>query len=146
MRPPPTVLHTEERGQTTVLILGVFTVVLMLTAVILGVTVVNAEARKLLATADGAAAAAASAAQTSGQAAPQVSEEQVRHAAEAHLEAAGVDLQHPGVQVTDAWTSDGGETVHVRLGASVELPVLRWVLPAEVPITVDSHARITLDR
>lgn len=139
----------DESGQTTVLILGVVTVVLMLSAVILGATTVNLAARQLLAEADGAASAAAHAAQ-SGVAGPSglptASPEQVAAAAEAHLSETEAHQRHNNLTVTRAWVSATGETVHVELAATAELPVLGWVLPADVEVGADSHARLTLNR
>lgn len=139
----------DESGQTTVLILGMVTIVLMLSAVILGVTTVNMAARQLLAEADGAASAAAHAAQSGGAGSsglPGASSGQVAAAAEDHLRDTQAHQRHRNLAVTSAWVSPTGETVHVELSASAELPVLGWVLPASVEVSADSHARLTLNR
>lgn len=141
--------RTDDSGQTTVLILGVVTVVLMLCAVILGATSVNLAARQLLAEADGAASAAAHAAQTSGSGAsglPAAGPSQVAEAAEAHLQDSDAYDRHQNLAVTGSWVSSTGETVHVELSAVAELPALGWVLPEGVEVTAESHARITLNR
>ncbi|WP_300343966.1 hypothetical protein [Nesterenkonia sp.] len=138
-------VHSDESGQTTVLILGVVAVVLMLTAAIISATSVNLAARQLLAEADAAASAAVYAAQTGGTV-PRASSAEVLEAAEEHLLRSGAHQRHTELQVSRAWTSDSGQTVHVELTATAELPVLRWVLPAQVEVTADSHARVTVHR
>ncbi|GAB3188272.1 pilus assembly protein TadG-related protein [Nesterenkonia suensis] len=138
-------VHREESGQSTVLILGMILVVLMLVSVVVGATSVNLEARKLLSAADGAASAAAQSATTAGTS-PALTSTQVRAQAQDYLEASGAPGRLMHLEVTDAWVADGGETAHVRLGASAELPILSWFLPAEVPVTAESHARVSLNR
>lgn len=134
-----------EAGQTTVLLLGVITIVLILTAVIIGATTVTLNARHLLSEADGAASAAANAPHFDGRE-PVVTDEAAIEAATAYLNTSGAHQRHSHLSLERAWTSDEGQTVHVELSASAELPVIRWVLPADVTVTADSHARITLNR
>lgn len=135
----------QESGQTTVLVLGMVAILLMLAAVIISATSVNVQARQLLSEADAAASAAAVSAQPVP-GAPQLSQSQIRAAAEQYLEDAQADQRHLNVEVAEVWASEGGETLSVRLRAHAELPALRWVLPAQVEITAESHARITLTR
>ena len=135
----------EESGQTTVLILGLVTILLMLAAVIIGATSVNVQARQLLSEADAAASAAAASAQPAP-GTPQLTQNQIRTAAEEYLADSGAHQRHAQVEVIDAWVSSGGETISVQLSAQAELPGLRWALPASVEITAESHARITISR
>lgn len=135
----------EESGQTTVLILGMVAILLMLAAVIIGATSVNVQARQLLSEADAAASAAAVSAQPVP-GAPQLSQTQIRAAAEQYLEDAQAEQRHLNVEVAEVWASPGGETISVQLRAQAELPGLRWVLPARVEISAESRARITLTR
>ncbi|OSM44413.1 hypothetical protein [Nesterenkonia sp. PF2B19] len=137
--------HREDAGQSTVLILGMVLVVLMLVSVVAGATAVNLEARRLLSVADGAASAATQGAAAGGTA-PSLTVSQVRARAQGYLDDSGAHGRLGGVEVVDAWVADGGETAHVRLGASAELPLLSWFLPAEVPISAESHARVSLNR
>ncbi|NDK33019.1 hypothetical protein [Nesterenkonia haasae] len=135
----------DDSGQTTVLILGMASILLMFAAAILGATVVNADTRQLLSEADGAASAAAYSAQPAP-GTPHISEHEIRSAAEQHLADAGAHERHTGLTVIDAGTSPGGETIYLQLRAESELPGLRWVLPASVEITAESHARIAINR
>ncbi|WP_022872365.1 pilus assembly protein TadG-related protein [Nesterenkonia alba] len=138
---------SDETGKITILTVGMVTMLLMLSAVVIGAATVTVETRQVLSAADGAASAAAEAAHTTrGPHPPVFSSQQARAAAEDYLQASGATTRHSNLQVRRTWTSDGGETIHVELGAVVELPVLRWVLPAEVPVSAESHARLTVER
>lgn len=140
-------LHAEEAGQSAVLILGLLLVVLLLVAVMAGATAVNLEARKLLSAADGAASAAAQAAEQGvSSPTPKVSGAQVRAQAENYLAASGAHGQFGSLAVSQAWVSDAGETAHVELAAVVDLPMVSTILPAQVSISVESHARVSLNR
>ncbi|NLS11214.1 hypothetical protein HGQ17_14650 [Nesterenkonia sp. MY13] len=138
-------LHREESGQTTVLILGLTAIILMLTAAIVSATSVNLQTRQLLADADGAASAAAASAQLAGPS-PELSDQQVRAAAEEHLQEVAADQRHHNLRITTATGTADGQTVEVELAAEAELPVLRWVLPATVEVTAGSHARVGVER
>lgn len=135
----------DESGQISVLVLGMVLIVLMLTAVIFGATQVNLEARKLFSTADGAATAAAASVEP-GHSIQVPAEAQLRAAVEDHLSVTGAHQNHYRLEIVRTWASDDGETVHVELAAAAELPVLRWIMPAEVPVVADSHARVTINR
>ena len=134
-----------ESGQISVLVLGMVLIVLMLTAVIFGATRVNLEARKLFSTADGAATAAAASIEP-GYSIQAPAASQLQAAVEEHLLVTDAHQNHYRLHVVRTWASDDGETVHVELAAAAELPVLRWIMPAEVPVVADSHARVTINR
>ena len=140
-------VHTEEAGQSSVLILGMLLVVLLLVAVMTGATAVNLEARKLLSAADGAASAAAQAAEHgSSTPTPRVSADQVRAQAQNYLTVSGAHGRFDDLAVSRTWVTDSGETAHVELAAVVDLPMVSAILPAQVPIRVESHARVSLNR
>ncbi|GAA1150182.1 hypothetical protein GCM10009672_23300 [Nesterenkonia lutea] len=129
------------------LILGLLLVVLLLVGVMAGATAVNLEARKLLSAADGAATAAAQAAEQGGPTpTPRVSSGQVRAQAEDYLATSGAHGRFGSLGVSRAWVSDAGETAHVELAAVVDLPMVSAILPAQVSISVESHARVSLNR
>lgn len=138
-------LQREERGQSSVLILGMLVVLLLTAAVVAGATAVNLEARKLLSAADGASSAAAQSASATG-ASPSLSENQVRAAAQDYLSDSGALQRFTAVEITHASTADGGATAQVELAAAVELPIISWVVPAQVTVTAESHARVSLNR
>ncbi|MDO5492305.1 MAG: hypothetical protein Q4F53_01675 [Nesterenkonia sp.] len=136
----------DEEGQSTVLFLGMMLLVLSVVAVVVGATSVNLESRRLLAAADGAASAASLSATASGDARPTVSEGQALAAAEEYLYTSGADDRFDGVEITGVRVTDGGRTAHIELATSAELPMVSAVLPAEVTVTAESHARVTLRR
>ena len=145
--PPRTGVQGGELGQSTVLILGLLLVLLLLVGVMAGATAVNLEARKLLSSADGASTAAAQAAEQGvGTPTPRVSSAQVRSQAEEYLSVSGARTRFDGLTVSRAWVSDAGETAHVELAAVVDIPMVSLILPAQVSISVESHARVSLNR
>ncbi|MBO0595054.1 hypothetical protein I2485_08580 [Nesterenkonia sp. E16_7] len=140
-------LEQEDAGQSSILILGMLLVVLLLVSVMAGATAVNLEARKLLSAADGAASAAAQAAeQGASGAGPRVNSDQVLAQAQNYLAVSGADRRFSDLAVSRTWVTDTGETAHVELAAVVDLPLVSVILPAQVPITVESHARVSLNR
>lgn len=136
----------QEEGQSTVLFLGMMVLVLSVVAVIVGATAVNLESRRLLAAADGAASAASLSATASGDARPTVSEGQALAAAEEYLYTSGAQERFDGVEITGVEVTDGGRTAHIELSTTAELPMVSAVLPAEVAVSAESHARVTLRR
>lgn len=135
-----------EEGQSTVLFLGMMLLVLSVTAVVIGATAVNLEARRLLAAADGAASAASLSATASGDVRPTVSEGQALAAAEEYLHTSGAQERFDGVEITAVQVTDGGRTAHIELSTTAELPLVSQMLPAEVPVSAESHARVILRR
>lgn len=127
------------------LILGMLLVIVVLSLVILAATTVNLEARKLLSAADGAASAAAINAGSTG-VTPHLPAARIQQEAETYLAESGAFSEFTGLAVTNSWVSSAGDTAHIELSATVDIPVVSWVLPAEVPITVESHARVTVTR
>lgn len=138
-------LHREESGQSSVLILGLLVILLLLVGVVTSATAVNLEARKLLSAADGAASAAAQSASATG-VSPSLSESQVLAAAQEYLRESAAGQRFSGVEITHASVADGGSTARVELAAAVELPMVSWVVPAEMTVTAESHARVSLNR
>lgn len=134
-----------EEGQSSVLFLGLFVIVLLMATVMMGATAVNLEARKLLSVADGAATAAAQGAAPTPSGAS-MSSAQVSAGAAEHLEQVRADARFSDLQILAASAQDGGSTARVELAATVELPLVSWILPAEVTVTAESHARVSVNR
>lgn len=135
----------REEGQSSVLFLGLFVIVLLMVTVMMGATAVNLEARKLLSTADGAATAAAQSAVPTPTGV-NLSSGQVSAAAAEHVEQVGADVRFSDLRVVAASAHDGGSTARVELASSVELPLVSWILPAEVTVAAESHARVSVNR
>jgi hypothetical protein len=144
-RPSP---PAAEDGQTTVLVVGLTVVCLLLATVILAVTAVNIEARRLLSAADGATMAAADSYQidTERDNAPVLTGTQASAAVSEYLSAAGAYGRFDGLAVQSVAVTDGGRTVEVMLTATAHPPVVNWVVPGGVPVAAASSSRTSLTR
>ncbi|MDI3330018.1 MAG: pilus assembly protein TadG-related protein [Micrococcus sp.] len=137
-----------EDGQTTVLVVGLTVVCLLLATVILAVTAVNIEARRLLSAADGATMAAADSYRidTARDNAPVLTSVQASAAANEYLSAAGAYGRFDGLAVRSVSVTDGGQTVEVVLTATAHPPVVNWVVPGGVTVVATSSSRTSLTR
>lgn len=142
-----------ERGQVSVLILGVTVVVVMLIMGTVAVTSAQLSRMRMLDAADAAAAAAADALdrgaydQGLGDAVP-VSTATVRRAAAEQLAAQPVPSGIRGWRLAAGTGSPDGESAVVVLTGQVDLPVVGPLLDglgSSVTITVTSHARAGLE-
>ncbi len=141
-----------EEGQTTVLVVGLTVVCLLLATVILAVTTVNLEARKLLSAADGAAMAAADsftiAIEEGGDAghAPVLADADAAEAVAGYLAAAGSHERFDGLVVESVSVGDGGQTVDVVLTATAHPPIVNWIVPDGIRVVATSSSRTALTR
>ncbi len=137
-----------EDGQTTVLVVGLTAVCLLLATVILAVTAVNIEARRLLSAADGATMAAADSYRIDADQdnAPVLTREQASAAVTQYLSAAGAHGRFDGLTVRSVSVTDGGRTVEVVLTATAHPPVVNWVVPSGVSVAATSSSRTSLTR
>lgn len=141
-----------DEGQTTVLVVGLSVVCLLLATVILAVTTVNLQARKLLSAADGAAMAAADSftvaledgAETDN--APVLDDAAAAGAVAGHLSAAGAHARFEGLTVESVTVGDGGQTVDVVLTATARPPIVNWIVPEGVTVVAASSSRTALTR
>lgn len=144
--------QAQDEGQTTVLVIGLSVVCLLLATVILAVTTVNLEARKLLSVADGATMAAADSftiavedgAETGH--APVLDDAAAAAAVNGYLAAAGAPDRFEGLSVESVSVGDGGQTVDVVLTATARPPVVNWVVPGGVTVVASSSSRTALTR
>lgn len=115
---------TSEDGQTSVLLVGFFVVLLMLVAVVVNASAAYLSRERLASLADGAALAAADSLATERlyvdgvSAGPALEAQAARAHAEAYLAAAR--QSHPGLSHR---VSTQGDTVHVVVTAPLELPL-----------------------
>lgn len=139
---------TGEEGQTTILVVGLTVVCLLLATVILAVTAVNIEARKLLSAADGATMAAADSYRIDPEQdnAPVLSTGEARNAVEQYLASADAHGRFDGLAVRSVAVTDGGRTVEVVLTATAHPPVVNWVVPGGVGVVAASSSRTSLTR
>jgi hypothetical protein len=137
-----------DEGQTTVLVMGLSVVCLLLATVILAVTTVNIEARKLLSAADGATLAAADSFTIAGEGAnaPLLADQRASEAVSSYLSAADAFGRFDGLSVQAVTVADGGRTVEVVLTATAHPPIVNWIVPTGVTVVASSSSRTALTR
>lgn len=142
----------NDEGQTTVLVVGLSVICLLLATVILAVTTINLEARKLLSAADGATLAAADSftiaveeGAESGNV-PILDDGSAAEAVAGYLAAAGAHGRFEGLRVESVSVGDGGQTVDVVLTATARPPVVNWIVPQGVTVVASSSSRTALTR
>jgi hypothetical protein len=137
-----------DEGQTTVLVIGLSAICLLLATVVLAVTAVNIEARKLLSAADGATLAAADSftLDADGQNRPVLADRQAAQAVSGYLAAADAYGRFDGLAVQSVAVTDGGQTVEVVLTATAHPPIVNWIVPSGVTVVATSSSRTALTR
>lgn len=140
----------DESGQSMILIIGMIAIALLVISVVLAATAVNAQARKLLSVADGAVAAAADnfdlRADGAHDATLELNPAQVRAAASKYLADVGASSQFGNLHIISASVQGDSVTAHLKLGAVVHPPIIGWIVPSGVSISVEAKARTLLTR
>lgn len=139
----------DQRGQTTVLIVGFAVVLLMAVGVVVDASAAYLQRQSLATLADGAAlvgadqveGAAVYAGGLSGERAP-LDADRIRGAVQEHLRSLGAFGHHPGLQVGVAIRDDG---VHVTLSAPLDLPISVDGL-TDTRVVARGAASVLLDR
>jgi hypothetical protein len=140
---------SREEGQIAVLSIGFILLALLTATVVMAVSAVYIEHKKLLSLADGAALAASDtfmAGDVEGGAAPAVSlvDERVFEAVQAYLAASGAYEVHDQLRIEPGTGSGPGGTALVTLSAVAHPPVVSFVLPDGIPVEAHSIARSRL--
>lgn len=141
--------HLEENGQIAVLTIGFVLLALLTATVVMAVSAVYIEHKKLLSLADGAALAASDtfvAGDMEGGTVPSVSlvDERVFHAVQAHLVASDAYARHDQLRIAPGTRSSPGGTALVALSAVAHPPVVSFLLPDGIPVEATSAARSRL--
>ena len=142
----------DEEGQVAVLIIGFVAISLLVLTVVMAASAVYIERKKLLSVADGAALAAADtftlADVETGEGAPvpRLSDGAVHGAVQRYLAETGAAGRFNGLAVSGGTGSPESRTAHVELSAVVHPPMVNFLVPDGVPITVFSDARSELRR
>ncbi|WP_308012407.1 pilus assembly protein TadG-related protein [Arthrobacter sp. M4] len=143
--------HGEE-GQIMVMVLGYLLLGLLLATVVIAVSAVYIEHKKLLSAADSAAVAAADS-YTLGQVtgaggapAAVLSSDRVRGSTYAFLERTGAFQEFDGLAVAPETGSSDSASAEVVLTAVVRPPIVNFLVPEGVPIEAASTARSRLTR
>lgn len=146
----------REDGQVGILVIGYLLISLLVVTVVLAVSAVHIEHRKLLSAADGAALAAADdysidlggGVGGSGQVTPLpvLQDSGVEEAVAGYLAATGADARFRQLSVDPATGAPDGRTARVVLTAVVRPPLVNFLVPAGIPIVARADARAELTR
>lgn len=152
MTRPATVAQPGEDGQIMVMIIGYVLLSLLLATVIMAVSAVYIEHKKLLSVADGASSAAADSftlGQVDGGAAGPtavLSKERVQSVTQAYLTRNGAHARFDGLAIAPGTGTPDTATAEVALTSIVRPPVVSFLLPDGIPIVAKSTARSRLTR
>lgn len=142
----------DEDGQMMVMILGYVVVALLVTTVVIGISSVYLEHKRLLSLADGASLAAA-ASYTLGEVETQggspsavLSPARLRNVAADFVSRSPASQRFDALAVTGATGSPDGSTAVVVLTAAVHPPVVNFLVPNGIRIEATSTARSRLTR
>ncbi|MHA7278871.1 pilus assembly protein TadG-related protein [Arthrobacter sp. MDT2-2] len=143
-----------EDGQVGVLIIGYLLISLLVVTVVLAVSAVYIEHKKLLSAADGAALAAAdnySIPVGAGGAGatpplPVLQGSGVEESTAGYLAATGAAARFEQLAIDPATGAPDGRTARVVLTAVVRPPIVNFLVPAGIPIVAQSDARAELTR
>jgi uncharacterized membrane protein len=136
----------------TVMIIGYVLLALLVVTVVIGISSVYLEHKRLLSLADGASLAAADSytlgevAGESGSPSAVLGSERVRNVAADFIAKSPSSARFHGLAVTGASGSPDGSTAVVILSALVHPPVVNFVVPDGIRIEAESTARSRLTR
>ncbi|MDQ0868794.1 hypothetical protein QFZ70_001267 [Arthrobacter sp. V1I9] len=142
----------DDNGQMMVMVLGYVVVALLVTTVVIGISSVYLEHKRLLSLADGASLAAAGS-YTLGEVETQggspsavLSPARVRNVAADFVSRTPASQRFDGLAVAGATGSPDGSTAVVVLTAAVHPPVVNFLVPDGIRIEATSTARSRLTR
>lgn len=142
----------REDGMILVLILGYTVLCLLIASVVIGVSAVYVEHKKLLSLADGAAQSAADtftlgdAAQGPSPPAASLTTERITASVGAYLQRVNAARRFEGFTVSGATGSEDGRSARVTLEAVAHPPLVGIVVPGGIRIEATSIARARLTR
>ena len=142
----------NEDGQMTVMILGYVTLALLVASVVIGISSVYLEHKRLLSLADGASLASADSytlgdVDTQGESpSATLSPARVRNVAADFVSRSPAAQRFSGLAVAGSTGSPDGSTAVVVLTAAVHPPVVNFLVPDGIRIEATSTARSRLTR
>ena len=142
----------DDGGQVMVLLIGFVLLSLLILTVVMAASTVYVETKKLLSVADGAALAAADTFALadveagSGAPVPSLDAESVRGSVLRYLSETDAYGRFDQLTVGHGTGSPERRTAHVELSAVVRPPMINFLVPAGIPVTVSSDARSELTR
>lgn len=142
----------REAGQITVMVLGFVALALLVTTVVIGISSVYLEHKRLLSLADGAALAAADSyalgevQASGGPPSASLNAARVRNVAADFVARNPGSVRFDGLSVAPQTGTPDGATAVVVLTAVVRPPVANFLVPGGIPIEASSTARSRLTR
>ncbi|MHA7220000.1 pilus assembly protein TadG-related protein [Arthrobacter sp. MDT1-48-3] len=142
----------SDDGQIGILVIGYLLISLLVVTVVLAVTAVYIEHKKLLSAADGAALAAADdysidvRVGASTTPLPVLQDSGVEDSADGYLSTTGADARFEQLCIDPATGAADGRTARVVLTAVVRPPIVNFLVPAGIPIIAQGDARAELTR
>ncbi|MBA4101443.1 MAG: hypothetical protein C0488_04320 [Arthrobacter sp.] len=142
----------NEDGQMTVMILGYVTLALLVASVVIGISSVYLEHKRLLSLADGASLAAADSYTLGdvdtqgGSPSATLNPARVRNVAADFVSRSPAAQRFSGLAVAGSTGSPDGSTAVVVLTAAVHPPVVNFLVPDGIKIEATSTARSRLTR
>lgn len=142
----------RDGGQVMILIVGYAVLTLLVLTVVMAVSAVYIQHKKLLSVADSAAVAASDAfglGQVAGGSSvptPALSNSSVKGAVAKHLEQTGAAGRFDSLAIASATGAPDGRTAHVVLSAVAHPPIINFLVPAGIEVVAVSNARPQLGR
>lgn len=138
-----------EQGQSLVLAIGLCAITLLTISVVLAASAVNLKARQLLSVADGAIVAAVDEFEfvaDGGQPRIELNHAQVQAAVQRYLQDVDAGQRIDNLAIGSVQILPDGQGATLSLTGSVQPPIIGWIVPSGVSISVNSTARTVLSR
>lgn len=138
-----------EEGQSLVLAIGLCALTLLTISVVLAVSAVQLKARQLLSIADGAVVASVDEFEFVADGPNpriQLNQQRVQNAVAKYLNDVGARGRVDDLRIASVQIRPDGQGATVELTGSVQPPIVGWVVPHGVPISVNSTAQTVLSR
>lgn len=138
-----------DDGQSLVLAIGLCAITLLTISVVLAVSAVNLKARQLLSIADGAVVAAVDEFEFVADGPNpriQLDQQRVQRAIQRYLNDVGAAGRVDRLKIQSVRILPDGQGASLVLSGSVQPPIVGWIVPSGVPISVESTAQTVLRR
>lgn len=139
----------SEEGQSLVLAIGLCALTLLTISVVLAVSAVQLKARQLLSIADGAVVASVDEFEFVADGPNpriQLNQQRVQNAVAKYLNDVGASGRVDDLRIASVQIRPDGQGATIELTGSVQPPIVGWVVPHGVPISVNSTAQTVLSR
>ncbi len=140
---------SSDEGQSLVLAIGLCAVTLLTISVVLAASAVNLKARQLLSIADGAVVAAVDEFEFVADGPNpriELNQQRVQQAVSRYLSDVGAAGRIDNLRISSVNIRSDGQGATLQLSGSVQPPIVGWIVPNGVPITVNSTAQTVLSR